>query len=83
MAKKEEEQFRYTKYEKARMLGSRALQISMGAPFLVELTEEDLEGIKYNPLEIAKLEFAKGVIPIAIRRPIPDTRPKPEEKKKE
>lgn len=83
MAKeKQEEQFRYTKYEKARMLGSRALQISMGAPFLVEVSEEDLEKIKYNPLEIAKLEFEKGVIPIAIKRPVPNTRPKPEEKKK-
>lgn len=77
-----EEHIRYTKYEKARMLGSRALQISMGAPFLVELTPEDLEKLKYNPLDIAKAEFEKGVIPIDIRRPAMDTRPKPEEKKK-
>ena len=73
---------RYTKYEKARMLGSRALQISMGAPFLVELSEADLEGLKYNPLDIARLEFEKGVIPISIRRPLPESR-KPKEEKKE
>ena len=69
MAKEEEVVF--TKYEKARMLGSRALQISMGAPFLVKLSEEDLEKIGYNPVEIAKLEFEKGVIPITVRRPLP------------
>ena len=61
----------YTKYEKARMIGSRSLQISMGAPFLVKLTEEDLKRIKYNPVEIAKIEFEKAVIPLTIRRPLP------------
>ncbi len=66
-----EEQINFTKYEKARMLGSRALQISMGAPFLVKLSEEDLEEIKFNPLKIAQLEFDQGVIPITVRRPLP------------
>lgn len=60
-----------TKYEKARMLGSRALQIAMGAPFLVELPKEELEKIKFNPIEIAKKEFEQGVIPITVRRPKP------------
>lgn len=62
---------RYTKYEKARMLGSRALQIAMGAPFLVKLEDKDLKKIKYNPVEIAKLEFEEGIIPITVRRPMP------------
>ncbi|RMF06951.1 DNA-directed RNA polymerase subunit K [Candidatus Woesearchaeota archaeon] len=62
---------RYTKYEKARMIGSRALQISMGAPFMVKLSEKELERIKYNPIEIAKIEFEKGVIPLTVRRPMP------------
>lgn len=62
---------KYTKYEKARILGSRALQISMGAPVLVKLTEQDIERIRYNPLEMAKLEFKKGVIPITVKRPYP------------
>jgi DNA-directed RNA polymerase subunit K len=62
---------KFTKYEKARMLGSRALQISMGAPFMVNLSEEDLKKIRYSPLAIAKLEFEKGVIPITVKRPLP------------
>lgn len=65
---------RYTKYEKARMLGSRALQIAMGAPFLVKLEDKDLKKIKYNPIEIAKLEFEEGIIPITVRRPMPGKR---------
>ena len=61
----------YTKYEKARMLGSRALQIAMGAPFLVKLSEEELGKIGHNTLEIAKLEFREGILPITVRRPLP------------
>ena len=61
----------FSKYEKARMIGARALQISMGAPFLIKLSEKDLEKLKYNPLEIAKLEFEKGVLPITVKRPMP------------
>ena len=62
---------KYTKYETARILGARALQISMGAPFLVKLNEGDLENIKYNPVEIAKMELKEGLIPITVRRPFP------------
>jgi DNA-directed RNA polymerase subunit K/omega len=60
-----------SKYEQARIIGSRALQISMGAPFLVKIDEKDLEKIKYNPIEIAKREYAEGVIPIAVKQPMP------------
>lgn len=60
-----------TKFEKARIIGSRALQIAMGAPFLVKLEKEDLEKVRYNPIEIAKLELEKDLIPIAIRRRMP------------
>jgi len=60
-----------SKYEKARIIGSRALQISMGAPFLVKLKEEELEKIKYNPVEIAKMEYEKGVIPLEVKRRMP------------
>ena len=65
---------KFTKYEKARMVGSRALQIAMGAPFLVKLNEKDLKKLKYSPLEIAKIEFAKGVIPITVKRPMPESK---------
>jgi len=72
----------YTKYEKARMIGSRALQISMGAPFLIKISEEELEEMKFNPIEIAKKEFDAGVIPLTISRPLPEVE-KPKEKKEE
>ena len=62
---------KYTKYETARILGARALQISMGAPFLIKLKKKDLEEIKYNPVEIAKKEFKEGIIPITVKRPFP------------
>lgn len=62
---------KFTKYEKARIIGARALQISMSAPLLLKLKEEEFEAINYNPIEIAKLEFDKGIIPITIRRPLP------------
>ncbi|MEK6968095.1 MAG: DNA-directed RNA polymerase subunit K [Nanoarchaeota archaeon] len=58
----------YTKYEKARLIGSRALQISMGAPFMVKLNDDDLKRIGYNPVEIAKIEYEKGALPITIVR---------------
>ena len=73
------EEIKHTKYEKARMIGSRALQISMGAPFLIKLSKKDLEKINYNPIEIAKLEYEKGVLPISIRRSYPNTMGKAEE----
>ena len=60
-----------TKYEKARILGSRALQIAMGAPFLVKLSKKELEAVNYSSLEIAKKEYDQGLIPIAIRQPLP------------
>lgn len=64
------EVFDYTKYEKARMIGSRALQLSMGAPFLLNLSPADLEKIKFNPIEIAIMEFNEGILPITIKRPV-------------
>jgi DNA-directed RNA polymerase subunit K/omega len=75
-----------TKYEKARIIGARALQISMGAPFMIKLGKKELEEIKYNPVRIATMEYEKGIIPLAVVRPVPETRrklkaPKAEEKK--
>lgn len=68
------EQGNYTKYEMARMIGSRSLQISMGAPFLIKLTPKKLEELKYNPVQIAKLEFREGVLPITVKRLLPHER---------
>jgi DNA-directed RNA polymerase subunit K len=64
-------QEQYTKYEIARMVGSRALQLSMGAPALIKLTKEELEKIRYNPIKIAEKEFEAGVLPVTVKRPIP------------
>jgi DNA-directed RNA polymerases I, II, and III subunit RPABC2 len=55
-----------TKYERARVLGTRALQISMNAPVLV-----DLEG-ETDPLQIAIKELTQKKIPLTIRRYLPD-----------
>jgi len=68
--KQTEEEINYTKYEKARMVGSRALQLSMGAPFLVKLSKKNLEEMKYGPIEIAIREFDEGVLPITVKRPL-------------
>ena len=70
----------HTKFEKARLIGSRALQISQGAPFLVKLEKEQLEKLKYNPVEIAKMEYEAGLLPIEPKRKMPG-RQKKEEKK--
>ncbi|OQR82463.1 DNA-directed RNA polymerase I, II, and III subunit RPABC2 [Achlya hypogyna] len=55
-----------TKYERARVLGTRALQISMNAPVMV-----DIEG-ETDPLKIAMKELSQRKIPIIIRRYLPD-----------
>ncbi|SNX86139.1 probable Rpo26 - 18kD subunit of DNA-directed RNA polymerases I, II, III [Melanopsichium pennsylvanicum] len=55
-----------TKYERARILGTRALQISMNAPVLVPTEGET------DPLEIAMKELAAKKIPLVVRRYLPD-----------
>lgn len=65
------DKLRFTKYEIARMIGSRALQIAQGAPFALKLSEKDLEDIGFNPIEIAKKEFEAGVLPLDVKRPMP------------
>lgn len=57
----EERSEKYTKYEKARIIGARALQIAQGAPVFIK-TE------KKNPIDIAMEEFEKGLIPITVKR---------------
>ncbi|KAI8907696.1 DNA-directed RNA polymerase [Powellomyces hirtus] len=55
-----------TKYEKARILGTRALQISMNAPVMVDLNGES------DPLAIAMKELRESKIPLMVRRYMPD-----------
>lgn len=61
----------FTKYERARIIGARALQIAMNAPLLIKLEEEDLEQINFDALKIAEMELNSGILPISIKRPLP------------
>jgi DNA-directed RNA polymerase subunit K len=53
----------YTRFERARILGARALQISLGAPILIDVPADLID-----PVEIAEREFEADVIPITVRR---------------
>jgi len=55
-----------TKYELARVLGARALQLSMGAPPLVKVTLDE------SLIDIARRELEAGMLPVIIRRRMPD-----------
>jgi DNA-directed RNA polymerase subunit K len=61
----------FSKYERARILGARALQIAMNAPLLIKIETDDLEKIKYDALKIAEVELNSGILPISIKRPFP------------
>lgn len=52
----------YTRFERARIIGARALQLSQGAPALIDADDDD-------PIEVARAELEAGVIPIGVRRP--------------
>ncbi len=59
---------KFTRYEKARIIGARALQISMGAPVLIETDKKE-------PIDIAMEELEKEVIPITVKRTTEETKP--------
>ncbi len=61
----------FTKYEIARIIGARALQISMNAPILLALKKEELEKMNFDSLKIAEAEFKAGILPITVKRPFP------------
>ncbi len=56
-----------TRFERARVIGARALQISMGAPVLVNV-EELPPRVRSDPVLIAKEELTRGVVPMTIIR---------------
>jgi DNA-directed RNA polymerase subunit K/omega len=62
----------FSKYERARIIGARGLQISMDAPLLVDMKAEDLDGVNYDPLRIAEKELDSGVLPISVNKPMPE-----------
>ncbi len=61
----------FTKYEIARIIGARALQIAMDAPLLLKIPEERLKEVNYDAIKIAELELSEGALPISIHRPLP------------
>lgn len=65
---------KFSKYEIARIVGARALQIAMNAPLLVKLSKEDLEKVHYDALKIAEIELESGVLPISVKKPLPEKR---------
>ena len=56
-----------TRFEKARIMGSRALQLSLGAPPFIDFSKNIS-----TSLEIAMEELQQKVIPIVIRRTLPN-----------
>lgn len=52
------------RFEVARLIGARSLQVALGAPVLVK-TE------KSNPIDIAKAEFFEKILPMTIKRKMP------------
>ena len=56
-----------TRFEKARIVGARSLQIAMGAPPFIST-----EGSYRGPIEIATAELEEDALPISIRRSLPD-----------
>ena len=56
-----------TRFEKARIMGARALQLSLGAPMFIEIPKNAT-----TSLEIAMEELKQRVIPIVIKRTLPN-----------
>lgn len=56
-----------TRFERARIVGARALQVSLGAPVLVEVAL----GVS-DPIDISITELKEGALPMTIRRTLPD-----------
>ena len=52
----------YTRYERARIIGARALQISMGAPVLAK----DVKTVE--PIDVAMIELERNLIPITVKK---------------
>ncbi len=60
MAKKKVTPIKLTRFEKARLIGARALQLSMGATPMVDVSDS------IDPIDIATLELKENVIPLEV-----------------
>ncbi|PVX25883.1 MAG: DNA-directed RNA polymerase subunit K [Candidatus Bathyarchaeum sp.] len=56
-----------TRFERARIVGARALQIAMGAPILIEVPEG-----RAGPIDIALMELTSNILPLTVRRTLPN-----------
>jgi DNA-directed RNA polymerase subunit K len=54
-----------TRFEVARLIGARSLQVSLGAPILIKTDESD-------PIKVSKDEFKEKMIPMTIKRKLPE-----------
>jgi DNA-directed RNA polymerase subunit K len=57
---------RLTRFEVARVIGARALQIALGAPILVKAKQD-----RFDPTGLAEAEFKECMIPMTIKRTLP------------
>jgi DNA-directed RNA polymerase subunit K len=64
-------QDKFTRYEIARILGARSLQLAMDAPVLMKLSKEEEEELNFDTLRTAEKELEANVLPITVRRPLP------------
>ncbi len=53
----------FTRFERARILGARALQISMGAPSVLDAASAEID-----PMLIAVREYQAGSVPLTVQR---------------
>ena len=56
-----------TRFERARIVGARALQVSLGAPILAPLPDDVVD-----PIDVAVVELREKVLPLTIRRTLPE-----------
>ena len=56
-----------TRFERARIIGARSLQLAMGAPFFVPIDEATKD-----PISLAMSELASEALPLSIRRSLPN-----------
>jgi DNA-directed RNA polymerase subunit K len=56
---------KFTRFEVARLLGARSLQIALGAPVLIKSNSG-------NAIDTARLEFKEKLVPITVKRKLPD-----------
>ena len=62
---------KFTRYEIARILGARSLQLAMDAPVLLKLSKEDKDELNFDTLKTAEKELVAEVLPITVKRPLP------------